>query len=413
MTKQVAVIGAAVMTTLLALVALWQFHFVVVYVLVSLALAATVRPLAKYWSGHGFAKRIIVSFLFLIGVVSFGFLVFLTAETAINELEVLFRVVSIQDKWNLPRWLQGSSFQQVLAARLPSPSQLFEAFTGEEGQLVLPAIIGFTQGIGNFVSGAVVILFLSIYWSINQIHFELLWLSLLSSDQRKQARGVWRTIEIEVGAYIRSELVQSLLAALLLGLGYWLIGSRYPTLLALIAALAWLVPVVGAPLAMIFPLLVGLMTSLQLGLLAALYTLIILFVLQMWVEPRFFKRKGDNPILTLVILLAMADALGLVGILVAPPLSVICQILWSRLVSHPSDTGDATQLSDLKERQSRIWETIGAMDEPPMPLVISSMERLANLIDKAEPILPTVSRVESADPFHPPVTAGGADSSKP
>ena len=43
MTKQLVVIGTAVMTTLLALVTLWQFRIVVVYVLISLALAATVR----------------------------------------------------------------------------------------------------------------------------------------------------------------------------------------------------------------------------------------------------------------------------------------------------------------------------------------------------------------------------------
>ena len=45
MTKQVVVIGTAVMTTLLALVVLWQFRIVVIYVLISLALAATVRPI--------------------------------------------------------------------------------------------------------------------------------------------------------------------------------------------------------------------------------------------------------------------------------------------------------------------------------------------------------------------------------
>jgi hypothetical protein len=44
MTKQLVVIGTAVMTTLLALVAFWQFRVVVIYFLVSLALAATVRP---------------------------------------------------------------------------------------------------------------------------------------------------------------------------------------------------------------------------------------------------------------------------------------------------------------------------------------------------------------------------------
>ena len=35
------------MTTLLALVVLWQFRIVVVYVLISLALAAAVRPLVN------------------------------------------------------------------------------------------------------------------------------------------------------------------------------------------------------------------------------------------------------------------------------------------------------------------------------------------------------------------------------
>ena len=105
--------------------------------------------------------------------------------------------------------------------RLPPPSQLFEAVTGDQGQLVLPAILGFTQGMGGVVSGAIVILFLSLYWSINQILFERLWLSLLPSGQRKQARDIWRTIESDIGAYVRSQGVQSLLAGLLLGLGYW------------------------------------------------------------------------------------------------------------------------------------------------------------------------------------------------
>ena len=412
MTKQLVIFGAAVMTTLLALVALWQFHIVVVYLLVSLALAATVRPLIQYWSSHGLGMRVALIILILVCLIGFGFLLFLTGETVINEVEILFHTVSVQDEWRLPRWLQGSSFQQVLVARLPSPGKLFEAFTGDEGQLVLPAIIGFTQGIGDFVSGVLVILFLSVYWSINQIHFERLWLSLLPSDQRKQARGIWRIIEPDLGSYIRSELIQSLMAVLLLGIGYWLLGSRYPILLALIGALAWLIPVVGAPLAVILPLLIGMLTSVQLGLFAALYTLIILFALQVWVEPRLFKRKWDNPILTLIILLAMADAFGLLGILVAPPLSAVCQILWSRLVSRRAVIGDANQISDLKERQSRIWDAIHAMDEPPMALVTSSMERLTNLIEKAEPILQIVPRVEPADPFHspPPVIAKDASS---
>jgi predicted PurR-regulated permease PerM len=261
----------------------------------------------------------------------------------------------------------------------------------------LPAILGFTRGIGGVVSGVFVILFLSIYWSISHVHFERLWLSLLLPGQRKRARDIWRTIELNLGAYIRSELIQSFLAALLLGLGYWLLGSQYPTLLALIGALAWLVPVVGAALAVILPLSMGLLTSVQLGLFTALYTLIVLIVLQVWVEPHLFRRKWDNPILTLVILLAMADAFGLLGVLVAPPLSAVCQILWNLLFRNRLASGAAAQISDLKERQTRLWAAIKEMDEEPPPLVISSMQRLTNLLEKAEPILQVASPAEPSE----------------
>lgn len=138
---------------------------------------------------------------------------------------------------------------------------------------------------------------------------------------------------------------------------------------------------------MILPLLLGLLTSVQLSLFTALYTLVVLIALEVWVEPRLFRRRWNNPILTLVILLVMADAFGLVGLIVAPPLSVVCQILWSRLVSRRAVLGAAAQVSDLKERQARVWDTVEAMDEPPPELVTSSMERLTHLIEKAEPIL--------------------------
>ena len=388
--KQLVVIGTAVMTTLLALVVLWQFRTVVVYVLISLALAATVRPFVKDLTRRGLVMRMVLIFLYTVCLVGFGFLIFYVGRFAVSDVQQVAQTLSVQGSWVLPAWLEGSSFQYTLLSWLPTPEELFEAVTGERGQLVLPAVLGLTEGIGGIASGVFLVLILSIYWSINQVHFERLWLSLLPAEQRKQARDVWRTIEPDLGVYIRSEIVQSLLAAVLLGLGYWLLGSQYPALMALVGALAWLIPVVGAPLAIILPLLMGLLTSVQLSLFTILYTLVVLIALQVWVEPRLFKRKWDNPILTLVILLAMADAFGLPGILAAPPVSAVCQILWSLLASNRLNAGAAVQISDLKERQVRLWAVIQEMEEPPPPLVTSSMERLASLIEKAEPLLPVV-----------------------
>ena len=188
MTKQLVIFGAAVMTTLLALIAIWQFHIVIIYVLISLALAATVRPFAVGWIKRGTAARITLFLLFLISLGVFGSLIFLVGKFVIGDIQQLAQTLSIQGSWRLPPWLEGSSFQQILAARLPTPNKLFEAVTGEHGQLVLPALLGLTEGIGSVLSTTIIILFLSLYWSINQIHFERLWLSLLPSELRKHAQ---------------------------------------------------------------------------------------------------------------------------------------------------------------------------------------------------------------------------------
>jgi hypothetical protein len=145
-----------------------------------------------------------------------------------------------------------------------------------------------------------------------------------------------------------------------------------------------------------------LLAGVQLSLFTVLFTLIVLIALQVWVEPRLFRRKWGNPIMTLVILLVMADAFGLVGLIIAPPLSAVCQILWNLLFSNSLASGATVQISNLKERQANLWVAINGMDEPPPPLVISSMERLTDLLAKAEPLLPTPLPGEPSDLFHPP-----------
>jgi hypothetical protein len=100
-------------------------------------------------------------------------------------------------------------------------------------------------------------------------------------------------------------------------------------------------------------------------------------------------------------MLALADAFGLIGIILAPPLSAGCAILWHLLVSNRLAPGAAAQVSDLKERLARLPTEIEAMDEPPPPLVISTLERLADLVEQAEPILQAALPAEPAGPFLP------------
>lgn len=419
MTRQLIRVGTAIMTTLLALAVLWQLRIVLVYVLISLTLAATLRPAAKYLVRQSGLARPAWTMVYFLALGAFGFLIYQGGKAVAEEMQQLTTVVSTQEVWKLPLWLEGTPFRQGLVFQLP-PNKLFESIIGEQGQFVFPVMLGFTQRIAGFLSSVLIVTFMCIYWTLNQSHFERLWLSLLPTDQRKVARDVWRTIEPELGAYIRSELIQIILAALMLGIGYQLLGAPYPVLLALGGALAWLIPVLGGALALVPPLLVGLLTGAQVSMIAFLYTLVILMTLQLWVEPHLFNRKWSNPILTLTIIVIMANAFGLPGILLAPPISVVCQILWhSLMVREPLTARPAIQISDLRQRQEKIRESLSEVDETSLMLVTSHMERLTLLIDKAEPVLHSGAESESPNGHAPtapqpvPVNQSSSTSKKP
>jgi predicted PurR-regulated permease PerM len=382
MTKRVLVIALGIMTTLLGLVALWQFRVVLVYVLLSLVIAATFRPISKSETRQNLKTRLLLVLQYLVAFVVMGVLLFMVGRFLIHDFQQLAQNLSEQSAWVLPRWLANGP----LAQWLPTPGNLFTGITSQPS-LALSAVLGFTESIGSVLSGLVIALFLSVYWSINQNHFERLWLSLLPAEKRKSARNIWRTIEADLGAYSRSEIIQSILAVVALGVGYWLLGSPYPALLAVTGAIAWLIPVVGGVLALILPLVLGLLNGPQLALISVLYTILVLVILQVSVEPRLFKIKQDNPLLTFVILLAMADAFGLLGIIVAPPVSVILQSLWRLLVHENVAPETVVHISDLRERYAQLQGSIEKMEGPPPPLVVSSMERLTGLLEKAEPIL--------------------------
>ncbi len=67
---------------------------------------------------------------------------------------------------------------------------------------------------------------------------------------------------------------------------------------------------------------------------AALYTLVVLMLLEWLVEPRLFRRKRYNPILLVLVAVAMVDWLGFFGLLIAPPVAAAVQILGSQFLAY-------------------------------------------------------------------------------
>jgi putative permease len=355
-------------------------------------MAAAVRPLInalnnRYKLSPGLASILI----YTLGLVIIGALFYTISGLLLIELQRAANNFAVTYEQIKAQWPAGTLVQQAIAERIPPPIQFYEALAGERGTVLLQTLFGVTANFFSILGTIAVILVLSVYWSIDRARFERLWLSLLPAEQRIGAREVWRNIENEVGAYIRSELIQGLLAGLLLGLGYWALGLRYPLTLALVGVLAGSIPLVGAPLAAALPLLIGLSTNPSLAIVAALSTAAIFLILELVVEPHFFNRQRYSSLMMVLGMIILAHDFGLLGLILAPPLVIAIQVLSGYLMrqSLPAAVNKPSlQVTDLEERLAAVQMMASERDEPLPIETASMMQRLEGLVIKVSKALP-------------------------
>jgi predicted PurR-regulated permease PerM len=343
-----------VVTTLTLLLLLWQFSISIVLFLLSLAVAAALRPVINSLTGRYVPKRFALGIVYLLLIAAIAGLFLLISQPFLNDLQTATDDFVASYERAKTDWPQhGTLFQKTLAQQLPPSADLYEALTGQGGIPVLEGVFGIAQNFFSTLGHIALVIVLSLYWSSDQFRFERLALSLIPEVHHPKALHVWRSIETGVGAYLRSEIVQSVLAGLLLWLVYSMLGIRYPTLLAGWGAVARLIPWFGSLIAVLPALLIGIGISSTVGVLATLYTIAILLILKLVIEPRFFLRSRYSSLLIVLFVIALAETFGFIGVILAPPLAVAVQILFQHLypIATPTFSSEtADQVVDIKER---------------------------------------------------------------
>jgi predicted PurR-regulated permease PerM len=146
-----------------------------------------------------------------------------------------------------PRVL-GPAVEQVVARAAPaSPS-------GDPGETALT--VGLT--LAEAVFAAVTVFMVAYYWLTERVEIKRALLSVFPRTRRVVVGTIWNEIEQVMGAWMRGQLLLMLFIGAACAVGYTLLGLRYALLLALIAGLLEVVPIVGPYLGAIPAILVAL-----------------------------------------------------------------------------------------------------------------------------------------------------------
>lgn len=385
--RRIAINTAVVLGTLAVVLLLFEFRQALILFILSLAVAAATRPYVEVLTARGIKRSFAI---LLVYVLFIGFLLALMAfggGRILQELQMLAdSLAQAYDRIWL-EWPEGTAFQQLIAQQLPAPADLYASFSLEQDSTLLQGLLGFTMNTASLIGQLATVLILSLYWSIDRVHFERLWLSVLPVESRARSRNIWRDIEHDFGAYVRSEVLQSIFAGILIGVGLRIMGVRYPILLGIFAALAWLLPWLGGVLALLPVSLTAFSQSLGLGILATVYAIGVLFFLEFYIEQRFIRRQQYSSLLSLLLIIALIEPFGLAGFIVAPPLATAIQLLFRyNLTSRttPEALLDEERMTVLRARVLDIRKMAETSAEPLEPQTLNMLSRLENLIERTD-----------------------------
>lgn len=370
---RLAKVTALVVATLLGLAALWEFRGPVLIFVLSLVVAAAARDPADYLIERGVPKSMALGGIYLLGLLVVAGLGVAAIYLVSGELSR-----AADDFKRLYDYATGHSsalpwIERTVGERLPPAAELLTALVGRHGEQAVRLALGTAFGVASAVVDAVFVVVLSLYWAVDHAYFERLWLALLPLPQRVSARHLWRMLETELGAYARSEIAQSLLAGVVLGAGFYLLGLNYPALLAVVAALSWLLPWIGAIIALTtfavgeLPALIvewpGSLLSVALG---ALFTALVFMILELGVEPRLFNRRRYNSLFIVLAVIAMAETFGILGLVLGPMVAVAIQATLEHVErERVAARRPATDLAALDSRIVEWRSSAAARDDVP------------------------------------------------
>lgn len=178
------------------------------------------------------------------------------------------------------------------------------------------------------IGGAVLVVFLGIYFAVWPERYRAGLLSLVPPRRRKRVGEVTDTISTALWYWILGRCMGMLIIGVGTWLGLWLLGVPLPMSLAVLAGMMTFVPNIG-PLIALVP---AVLFSLQIGTDTALYVIAFYFGLQT-VESYLLTPMIDQyqvavpPGLTLSAQLLFGLVGGLLGLVLATPLVVVISLL--------------------------------------------------------------------------------------
>jgi len=191
--------------------------------------------------------------------------------------------------------------------------------------------------VGGFL-GIFTILVVAFYWIVGHKAIRQSLLQGLPNGQRSRGEHIWDDVEVTLGAWVRGQLLLMLAIGATFLLGLSALGVKYAVLLAVVAACAELLPIIGPWVGTTPAVLIALTQGVPMALLVLAFGIVVQLVETNVLLPRVLGHAvGVSPLLVFLSILVGAELLGLLGALLAVPVVAAMAVVLQDLRAPAGD----------------------------------------------------------------------------
>jgi putative permease len=412
--KRVALYTVLVLTTLAVAFVTYRLAQVVLLFVLSIVLAAALRLPIIWLQRHRIPRGVAILLLYLLIFTVLGLgLYFFGPRLGAEIARAVERVPEVYSSINRSWETSDREWQQAIAERLPHASDV-AAIIAQHGTAIAYQFVGLTYSAFGIIISIIAVLTLTFYWLLDEDRFLNLWLTLLPVHHRTIARDAWYDIDSRIGIFVRSETIQFIITFLLLWLGLSALGIQYSTTWALFGGIAQLIPWIGFPLIVLPALPMFFTAPVWLALtVIALIIAVGVFINQV-IDPLIGVKEIAHPIVSVLALILLGEAAGILGMIVALPLAATLQSILSKVIEISTtpqlitQSSSSSSLLTIRMRLSEIRERLPAESEQGLQLD-GIIQRISALLDKTE----QMAEDRASSPQRPMIAPGEHKNSIP
>jgi predicted PurR-regulated permease PerM len=289
----------------------------------AMILAIVFNRLVRILIGFNISRKYATLFLSLFSLIFLNILLVLILPPFIEQFELL--IASLPSVWDTVNPILENFYTEYLqdSPIVPSLNDIISNYSSLSGDLVNNFLVVFSNVFAVTLQ-IIFVIFLTILFLLNPRQYRHYLLKLYPSFYRRRASEIFDKSEVAIVSWLSGILINCVFIGTLSGIGLLVLQVKLVLVHALLAGLLNFIPNIGPTASVIFPVMIALLDSPWKIVAILIWYFIIQTIESYWLTPKVMAEKVSLlPAVTLFAQIFFAQAFGIIGLLLALPLTVV------------------------------------------------------------------------------------------